>query len=193
VAIPRNYNACRWATVKTVRAVALIWLALEASSAGAQDTVRVTRLSCQEGVAVVSEGARLSEVLTRLSGTLQFDLKYWASDDPPVHTNSRFLPADLIPSLTRNGNVAVRYRKDHRCKGQYEIHTVVVLTSTAGTKSDQPAEVAPNTSAVTREPPKVPSSKHGQAQSRGHPMHRSFNANASQPASTPGSGAFDGK
>jgi hypothetical protein len=87
----------------------------------------ITALGCARGVQLTSRGVPLSQLLQRLSQTLEFKLEYWAKEDPLITLDLQRHPTDLMQALATRANLMVRYVKDRRCPAHHRIDTVWVL------------------------------------------------------------------
>lgn len=101
---------------------------------------RATTLPCGHGVQVSSNGAPLRELLQELAGSLHFELKYLASENPPIRLDGRLGTLELIELLSEQANLAVRYRRDPACKGQLKIASIWVLSRASGASATRSAD-----------------------------------------------------
>lgn len=114
----------------------------------AAPTVRVTALSCQEGVLISSDHAPLSQLLREMSQVLGFKLEYRATDSPAFTHDGRHGAVELVAALSHRANLIARYSADQRCPGQLRIDTLWVLpgspaSSTAAARPAAPVGATP--------------------------------------------------
>jgi hypothetical protein len=113
--------------MKTAIGVAVCAPLLFASAHSAGKEIRVSAGDCASGVRLVAHDARLSEVLKRLSETLDFQLEFKATSDPVITIDVSRPAPELVSRLSPSESVIVTQAQDPRCPGQYRIVKVWVL------------------------------------------------------------------
>ena len=139
----------------------------------AAQPLQVAQLDCRNGVQLSSRGVPFSQVLRQMASVMNFKLKYWAHEDPPINHSSTNIPLDLMNALSSNANLIVRYAPDRRCPGQWRVRNVWVLPGshsaslTPGDSAARPASAAPVT---------IPIDKANQEQMHAHGVAPPLNA-----------------
>lgn len=95
-------------------------------------SVEVVVRGCNDGVSVRTQEARLSQLLTRLSTTLGFRLRYWTDDDPVVSYAATLPAVKLMARLAHQGRIMFSTSPDPRCPGQQRLDGVWVLPAGDG-------------------------------------------------------------
>jgi hypothetical protein len=103
-----------------------------AGAAAAAQSVDVVVRGCDDGVSVVSQQARLSQVLARLSAALGFRLRYWTDEDPMVSYAGTLPAVRLMSSLAYQGRIMFSASPDPRCPGQQRLDAVWVVPAGDG-------------------------------------------------------------
>src|SRR6188474_1542894 len=88
---------------------------LFASAHSVGKEIRVTTGDCVSGVHLVAHDARLSEVLKRLSETLDFQLEFKATSDPVITIDLSRPAPELVSRLSPSESVIVTQAQDPRC------------------------------------------------------------------------------
>lgn len=109
-----------------VAAFALLPLAAVAQN------VSIAGTDCAQPVHIVARDVPLSTVLKDLSEALHFVVVYHAATDPPVTTDARSYPTDLVRTLARNMNFSLEEAADARCAQGRRIAKLSVLPDPAG-------------------------------------------------------------
>jgi hypothetical protein len=103
----------------------------------------------------------LKELLQHLSRARQFDLHYEDLEDPSIVVAGRHTPEALMERLSKDANIAVRYRLDKRCPRELQIASVWVLprhllpASIPTPPNFQPVPAIPSERASVPEGPKA--------------------------------------
>jgi len=105
----------------------LCMLLFPASAASGNDSILVSSGDCDAGVHLVARGARLSDVLKRLSDTLGFQLQLVGSTDSTVDVDISRQAPELLAKLSPFDNFVVTQALDPRCPGRYRIVKVWLL------------------------------------------------------------------
>ena len=99
---------------------------------------------CSSEIRLVAREVRLSEVLTRLAETLDFQLYFRSTNDPLVTIDTVREPTDVVMQLTPSGNVSMMQSFDPKCNRGRRIRDVWVLNERI-TEQQQPP-IAPQLS-----------------------------------------------
>jgi hypothetical protein len=98
-----------------------------AAQAAAQIDIR--KGDCKSGVHLSARAAPLSQVLKRLSETLEFQYKFEGERDPLVDFDATRQPVELVKALAPGENLTVTQARDRRCPERDRIVRVWVLPS----------------------------------------------------------------
>jgi hypothetical protein len=105
----------------------LCMLLFLASAASGSDTILVSSGDCDSGVHLIARGARLSDVLKRLSDALGFQLHLVGSTDSTVDVDISRQAPELVAKLSPFDNLVVTQALDPQCPGRYRIVKVWML------------------------------------------------------------------
>jgi hypothetical protein len=105
--------------------------------AQAADRIEVDIGGCDAGVHLVAHGATLTDVLTRLSTTLGFELEVSAWSDSLVDVDATRQAPELVARLASLDSLIVSQAKDPRCPGRYKIVKVWMLPKARAVGSDR--------------------------------------------------------
>lgn len=123
--------------------VALCALMSLASVPSAAQQITIGKGNCATGVRLTAKGARLSEVLKKLSQTLEFQLQFDSSNDPIVNIDMSRRAPELIAKLSPADNIMVTQAPDPKCPRQYRVVKVWVLpTAKANVGAPTPGAAA---------------------------------------------------
>lgn len=111
-------------------------------SAQAAEIIHVDIGGCDAGVHLVAHGARLTDVLARLSAKLGFQLEVSTSSDSLVDVDTTRQAPELVARLSSLDNLIVTQAKDPRCPGRYKIVKVWMLPK-AGQSGGENAKATP--------------------------------------------------
>ena len=117
-------------------------------SAHAADEIQVDIGGCDAGVHLVARGARLTDVLARLSAKLEFQLEVAAASDSLVDVDTTRQAPELVARLSSLDNLIVTQARDPRCPGRYKIVKVWMLPK-AGQGGGEPTKAAPGPRQLT--------------------------------------------
>lgn len=101
--------------------------ALPALCAPAEARLEVRKGDCRSGVNVAAHGVRLSEVLGKLSETLEFQYRFEGERDPLLDIELVRQPVDLVKALARDQNLTLIQARDRACPNRDRIVRVWVL------------------------------------------------------------------
>jgi len=110
----------------TVRTGFCILLFLARAASGS-DTILVSSGDCESGVHLIARGARLSDVLQRLSEALGFQLQLAGSSDSTVDVDMSRQAPELVAKLSPFDNLIVTQAQDPHCPGRHRIVKVWML------------------------------------------------------------------
>lgn len=110
------------------------------SQAIASGAVEVIPGDCATGIQLKARGARLSEILNRLSLNLGFQLHYRAETNPTMNIDFTGTPAELVDHLLSDRNIIVSTVPDPFCPDSIKVTQIRVLP--AGTPDRSSAELA---------------------------------------------------
>jgi hypothetical protein len=105
----------------------------------AADDIRIDVGDCETGVRLVARGAKLTDVLKRLSTTLGFQLELADSNDSLVDVDQRRQAPELIAKLSPLDNLIVTQARDARCPGKYKIVKVWMLPKASQVADRKPS------------------------------------------------------
>jgi len=118
-------------------------------SVPAADRISIIRGDCAQGVHLVARGARLSDVLMRLSEELGFQLHLIGSSDSVVDIDIFKQAPELIAKLSPIDNLIIAQARDPLCAGRSRVVKVWLL-SKGNQGSPKPAAGAtPPTRAIS--------------------------------------------
>jgi hypothetical protein len=112
------------------------------SAAALSQQISVDKDDCANGVHLKAKNARLSEVLKRLSQTLDFQLQYDSANDPIINADMTRRAPELVAKLAPSDNIMVTQAADPRCRGQSKIVKVWVLPTANATARTPPPSPA---------------------------------------------------
>jgi hypothetical protein len=127
-----------------------------ASTQAATQQIEITPGGCGDDVRLAAKGARLSEVLKRLSETLGFQLQFEGGGDSPVDVDVSRPAPELVARLSPADSIMVAEAPDPRCPNRNRIVKVWVLPKAKdGAPSPSPA---PSVRQAAQAPPPAPAS-----------------------------------
>lgn len=103
-----------------------------AFEARAVPVIEVRKGDCKTGVHLVARGAKLSEVLKKLSTTLDFEYRFEGERDPTIDIDVARQPVDLVAKLAPEENVFLTQARDRQCPNRDRLVKVWVLPKGAG-------------------------------------------------------------
>jgi hypothetical protein len=98
-----------------------------ALSAADSARLEVRKGDCKSGVNVTARGVRLSEVLGKLSETLEFQYRFEGERDPVLDLEIARQPVELVKALARDQNLTLIQARDRACPNRDRIVRVWVL------------------------------------------------------------------
>ena len=131
--LPTAATSRRRVSVRTRRAtIATLALGLGMSGAACAADIRIAAQDCSSGVRIKATDAPLSEVLSRLARTLDFQVSFEAENDPLVTIDTMRQPTDLVALLAPTSNVSIAQTRNPRCPGQPRIAKLWILRNGPG-------------------------------------------------------------
>ena len=137
---PPRRRASAYATV--------LCLTLAPAATCAAQQISVLKGKCGAGVHLVAKDARLSDVLKRLSQTLEFPLQFEGVNDPVINVDTVRPAPELVSKLSPGDNIMVTQAADPRCPREYRIVKVWVLPKANAATVAPPAPARPVTTAA---------------------------------------------
>lgn len=113
-------------TASLVRSGLCVLLFLARAASGS-DPILVSSGDCDSGVRLIARGARLPDVLKRLSDALGFQLQLAGSSDSTVDVDISRQAPELVAKLSPSDNLVVTQARDPHCPGRYRIVKVWML------------------------------------------------------------------
>jgi hypothetical protein len=106
----------------------LCMLLFLAGAASGGDAILVSSGDCDSGVHLIARGARLSDVLQRLSDALGFQFQLDGSSDSTVDVDISRQAPELVAKLSPFDNLIVAQAPDPHCPGRSRIVKVWLLS-----------------------------------------------------------------
>jgi hypothetical protein len=120
-------NSRRHRTARALIAAIACSLSAAASDAAAAPRIEVRKADCKSGVHLSARGVPLSQVLKKLSETLEFEYRFEGDRDPLVDVVATRQPVDLVKSLAPEENVTLTQARDRQCPNRDRVVRVWVL------------------------------------------------------------------